>query len=62
MCTVAYLLNCGATETAVTSKRHVTAFASQQQLGKQVPAATHTHGNRGTVGNGVFYSVLAKGL
>jgi hypothetical protein len=36
---------------------------SRQQLGKYVPAATDTQATiGGTVGNGVFYSVCAKGL
>jgi hypothetical protein len=32
-------------------------FVSTQRLGKHVPTATHKN-----VGNGVFYSVRAKGL
>jgi hypothetical protein len=35
-----------------------TTFVSRQLLGKHVPAAN----NRGTVGNGVFYSVRAMRL
>jgi hypothetical protein len=38
-------------------------FVSRQQLSKHIPVAMDTHANNsGTVGNGVFYSVCAKGL
>jgi hypothetical protein len=40
-----------------------TTFVSRQRLGKHVPAAADKLcNNRGTVGNGVFYSVRARGL
>jgi hypothetical protein len=35
---------------------------SRQRIGKHVPAATNAHATTATVGNGVFYSVRAKGL